>query len=587
MKPILDSQQRQAVETDSKRALVISGAGAGKTRTLVERIAYLIEEKNVSPFEVAAFSFTRKASNELKERLHERIGNQAYKCLSGTMHGIALNLIRRFGEFITVNPHNLTVYSEWESSYLLREVAIDMGIYKKKKWSPPKKQIDAMFNDYYDKGIEPLATDPLYGIFKAFLFRCKENNALVYGALLLGLDMLIPTLKKYLHIKHILCDEVQDNSPVQWSIINNMSKEFGASVFVVGDVSQSIYQWRNAVPEYLVEHAHEFDVYPLEMNYRSDKNIVDAANRLIEHNKMRLPLTMEAFEDAQSEIVQVDNVDSEGIVALIGSLSETAPDAKRAVLGRVHGILQKLSRLLEDEGIEHTYIGKKTALTNSENFRRFHAFFKLIVNPFDNFSFLLVHNLLGVTRETYDKIRVKASQEHKSHFQAWQELPGIFDFVSAHDEHGWTLKAAMVYVRTLTEKCGDDYFDEIESFVQSWIDDNPNGDIREYLEHLATWDLQDEMKEEQPLLTLLTGHAAKGCEWPTVIIAGTNEGLIPSKQAIKSGDIEAERRLFYTMITRAEDRLIITTRPTQKVNEKTGNITMEPVSRFIKEMQAT
>ena len=619
---MLNQQQKKAAETSSNQALVLAGAGSGKTRVLIERIAYLIEEKKVSPYEIMAFTFTRKAAGEIKSRLHERIGNMAYGCTLGTMHGIALNLIRRFGEFVTVNPHNLTVYSEWESTYLLREVAIDMGIYKKKKWSPPKKEIDAMFNEYYNTGIEPKAGDPLYGIFKAFMFRCKENNALTYGTLLIGFRALLDVgIKQYLHTRHLLVDEIQDINPLQWDIIGKIvgkdtpmktiaeavesgggfvdgdAKTSGdgkgwnakADLFIVGDISQSIYEWRGAVPEYLTEIASGFDVYRIENNYRSDANIVHAANRLIEHNEMRLPLTMVPFEDAQSEIMEIANVDSKALVKFIKTLIENSPDTKQAVLARVHNLLAKVSRLLEDEGIEHTYIGKKTALTNSEDFRRFHAFFKLIVNKFDNFSYLLVHNLLGVSRETYNNIRVKASQEHKSHFQAWQELPGIFDFATAHDEHGWTLKAATIYTREVIESRfnghgKEDSLNDILNFVLSWIEDNPSGDIRDYLEWLATFDVTDELTEEQPMLSLMTIHSCKGLEFPTVIIFGANEGFVPSHQAIKAGDIEGERRLMYVAVTRAEDRLIITTRPEQSEDKK-GNVKLTPKSRFIGEMK--
>jgi len=587
---MLNQQQKEAAETSSNQVLVLAPPGSGKTATITERAAYLIEQKQVSGYELLLLTFTRRASREMRERLHKRVGNQAYKMTIGTFHAVALNLLNRFGELIGFQKEYSTVYGNFEEQYLIKDVARDMGYYDGKRWKKIKKgQIDAIFADYYHRGIEPGPAAPGYDFFKAFVFRCRENNSFTYGSLLIGLRSLLPKISQYLHWKHIITDESQDTDPLQWSIIRQIQDLCEATLFCVSDTDQAIYGFRGADTGYLIRHQHEFDIHELKTNYRSDANIVNAANRLIEHNTDRLEKTMAPNLVSMLEILEIPNVDSEGLVKVIKTLIENSPDTKRAVLGRVHGILQKLSRLLEEEGIDHTYIGKKTALTNSEDFRRFHAFFKLIVNPFDNFSFLLAHTLLGVSRETYGKIRVAASQEHKSHFQVWQELPGIFNFASAHDEHGWELKATMAYVGlTIKERfvgCADDSTEEIESFVQAWIDDNPNGDIRDYMEWLATFDIQDEMAEEQPLLTLLTGHAAKGCEWPTVIIAGTNEGLIPSKQAIKSGDIEAERRLFYTMITRAEDRLIITTRPTEKVNEYTGAISLEPVSRFINEMK--
>ena len=140
----LDTQQQQAVETDSRKALVIAGAGSGKTRTLTERIAYLIEKKKVSPYEICAFTFTRKASQEMKSRLEARIGNQAHKVQMGTMHALGLSMLHRFGDILGLKAKNITVYCEWESAYLLKDIATDMGIYKK-SWNPRKKDIDAVF----------------------------------------------------------------------------------------------------------------------------------------------------------------------------------------------------------------------------------------------------------------------------------------------------------------------------------------------------------------------------------------------------------------------------------------------------------
>ena len=288
----LDPQQKKAVITESKKVLVISGAGSGKTRVLTERIAYLIEQKKVSPYEILAFTFTRRAAGEMNSRLENRIEGKAHKVTMSTMHALGLNMIHKFGETIGLRNKTVTVYSEWEESYLLKEVAIELGIFKKTWKIPKKKVIDPMFAAYYERGIEPTRFDPGYGLFKAFIHRCKENNALTYGALLIGLEMLIPTMAKYLHYRHILVDEVQDIDPLQWQIINKLCAAFNASLFTVGDIDQSIYSFRGAVPEYLIEHQDKFNIYRIETNYRSDAYIVQGANNLISHNQDRLEKTM-------------------------------------------------------------------------------------------------------------------------------------------------------------------------------------------------------------------------------------------------------------------------------------------------------
>ena len=241
-----------------------------------------------------------------------------------------------------------------------------------------------------------------------FLARCRENNALTYGSLLVGLRFLIPTLAKYLHVRHILVDEIQDIDPLQWAIINEMVSSFKANLFVVGDIDQSIYEFRGAVPRYLVDHSGDFDIYRLEANYRSMPEIVCAANRLIEHNQDRITKTMRATREAPDlapESVQVENnIQSEGIVAMANT--RHCKEASVAILARKHSLLGKIDRLMEEAGIPHTYIGKTTTLTNSEPFRRFHAFLKLAVNPFDNFSFLLIRDIIGLSREEYGRIRL-------------------------------------------------------------------------------------------------------------------------------------------------------------------------------------
>jgi len=570
----LDSQQTAAVLTDSKRALVLAGAGSGKTRVLIERIAYLLEEQKVSPYEIVAFTFTRRAAGEISSRLADRIGNKTYRISMGTMHALALSMINRFGEIIGLKSKAVTVYSQWEEDFLLKDVAQDMGIHNGKTWKVPKKDIDKVFSRYYQQGIEPDENSPLSPLFHALIQRCRENNSLSYGGLLIGLRLLIPTMAQYLHIKHILVDETQDLDALQWSIVNEMCAAFKASLYVVGDTDQSIYSFRGAVPEYLVDHQSEFDIYRLETNYRSMPEIVTAANSLIEHNHDRITKTMTAALNSfpfYGHRIMMD-MDSASIVNLF---VEDPADRPIAILARTHSLLQKIDRLMTEAEIPHNYIGKTTALTNSEHFRRFHAFLKLTVNPYDNFSFLLIKDIIGVTREEYSAIRVKAAEEGKSHFDVWKEMYEEWKFYNGED---FTLNDIVTCLNS-------DYPDlspEAVAFIKKWCNDH-NGDVTEYLNWLATYDLQDEINKDDPKegITLLTIHAAKGLEWPVVIVAGCNEGILPSKQAIAANDVEAERRLAYVAWTRAQDQLILAVRP--EVTENGTRIYESPVSRFIGE----
>ncbi len=305
--------------------------------------------------------------------------------------------------------------------------------------------------------------------------------------------------------------------------------------------------------------------------------MVQAANNLIEHNRNRLEKTMVADKDLGRKIETVEDMDSSRIAGLLAFYNHRA-----AVLARNHFMLEKLSRLLDESNIKHEYIGKKTALTRSENFRRFHAFLKLIVNPFDNFSFLLIRDYIGVSFDDYKEIRIKAVEEYKSHFKAWLSM----DSEDSENWVEWFKVSERGDISTVIDWMKDVEFGfdsgEIFDFLYVWILDNYDKTIDDYLNWLATFDLQDEIKEEPENLQLMTIHAAKGLEWPTVIIAGLNEGIFPSRQSINKNDLEDERRLAYVAFTRAEDQLILTSRPFEKDDEL---FIKNPVSRFIAESQ--
>ena len=576
----LDTQQQAAIKTTSPRALVLAGAGSGKTRVLIERIAWLIETQKVSPTEIMAFSFTRKASGEIRDRLKERIGGKASGVQMGTMHGLALEFIHRFGEAIGLRPANVTVYGDWESGYLLADVAQEMSAKK-----PALKVAKEALERYYQTGEEPKEDDPGRDLFMVFLARCRENNSLTYGTLLVGLRLLLPTLAKYLHVRHILVDEIQDIDPLQWAIINEMVFAFKANLFVVGDIDQSIYEFRGAVPKYLVDHAEEFDIYRLEANYRSVPSIVEAANRLIEHNQDRITKTMRATREIGGALAVLMAVSSEQIFAISKGIKEIdgvryVPESIEvggpvAILARKHSLLGKIDRLMEEAGIPHTYIGKTTALTNNEPFRRFHAFLKLAVNPFDNFSFLLIRDIIGLSREEYGRVRLDAADKGRSHFQVFI---GNTDFLKFQVYFDNTLSGFAEYVNSAYP----DLSPESLAFIQKWTSEHSD-DIASYLDWLATFDVQDELKGEIEGITLSTIHAAKGLEWPVVIVAGCNEGIIPARPN-DPDEIEGERRLMYVAMTRAMDQLMLTVRPTEST-DAVGRVHKSPESRFIMELQ--
>lgn len=581
----LDPQQLEAVQTESSMALVLAGAGSGKTRVLVERIAHLIEEKHVSATEIVAFTFTRKAAGEMRERLEARLGSAAHGLTVGTMHALALNLLRRFGELSGLRPDNITVYSQWEESFLLREVAAEIGALRGKTWKIPKHLVDEMFQACYANGIAPHENHEAYNLFHAFFSRCRENNALTYGGLLLGLKGLLPKIEQYLQWEHILVDETQDLDSLQWDCFLSLKNRLKASLFCVGDVDQCLYAFRGADPYFLVENQDRFDIYRLESNYRSGSGIVVAANNLIAHNENRIPKTMRATVESVLDVHVWPGMDSAAIAEECTDLVFTDPSSI-AVLARTHRLLAKLAQELEARGVPHVYIGKKAALTNSEPFRRFHAFLKLLVNPYDNFAFMLIKDLIGLTNEEYGRVRLKAVEEGKSHLQAWQETAeGMYAEFFRTVMFRESLLHSQMEIGTWAKEWGWelDTVKDIDRLILSCPTANNGGSIKAYLDWLATYDIQDEIEEKEAEgVKLMTVHAAKGLEWPMVVVAACNEGILPSKRATDQDDIEAERRLMYVAMTRARDNLILAVRPEIK-EDRAGRKHHTPVSRFVAE----
>jgi len=573
----LDQQQLAAATTKSNMALVISGPGSGKTRVIVERAAYLIEECKVAPSEILLVTFTRHAAGEMRTRLEERVGAKAYGVTVGTFHALALNLLHRFGELIGFNTKS-TVYGAFEEEYLLKDVAEELGIFTGKSWKIKKADIAAVFGKYYQEGIEPEKGDPVYDLFIAYCARCKQNNSFTFGSLLTGLKLLLPQIHQYLQWKHIVLDEAHDTDRLQWEILMSLRDYCKASLFVVADLDQAIYQWRGACPEYLLQHQDEFEIYRLESNYRSVPSIVEASNRLISHNVDRITKTMVATRfpatEGPSAVLLRKDADSEAIAGILQNEILTFGGCEGwAVLGRNHFLLGKLSRLLDEKGVKHEYIGRTTALTNSEAFRRYHAFLKLTINPYDNFSFLLIKDIVGVSRDDYGRIRIAAAETGRSHFEVFL---GNTEYLQYKALLGCFLSECCEWIDSAFPELSP----EASSFVHNWEKEHPDS-IEEYLNWLALWDLQDEIKKEAAGIVLMTGHAAKGLQFPVVIIAGANEGIIPSKQSIANEEIESERRLFYVMITRAQDQVVVSCRPEK--TEKEGRIYESPASRFIGE----
>ena len=537
----------------------------------------------------------------MRERLEKRLGTKASRITLGTMHSIALNLLKRFGEALGYRPAEITVYSSWEEQELIKEAGRMLGFYNGRGWKKiSKKDFDKALETHYAYGLPFLLSDAgqeSFDLYRTMQQLCRENNALTYGRLLLDFRRILPFACRYLNWRHILVDEAQDLNHLQWDIVYDLQKcsSGSACLFAAGDQDQSIYEWRGALPDELTRIAERADVYKLESNYRSGSEIVAAGNAVISHNEYRIPKTMLPVRDEPGAVNIWTDMDSAGLVEKI---SRTPTNAPMAVLARNHALLAKLSTILADKGIEHAYIGQKSKLTSTELFRRFHAFLKLLVNPHDNFSFMLVKDLIGLSDKDYQDIRTMAASSGQSHLQAYcREHENPFaQFFQGHGsgQNLYSLAGAALQIQYMAEGASPypsagwgwsiEKIMEVTGFIWSFLAQHPNSTVKDYLDWLATYDIQDEIQEDsQDTITLATIHAAKGLQWPTVIVAGCNEGTLPSKRVIDNEGVEAERRLAHVAWTRAENQLVLTVRPEVKISRDGTGRRHTPRSRFISE----
>jgi len=257
-----------------------------------------------------------------------------------------------------------------------------------------------------------------------------------------------------------------------------------------------------------------------------------------------------------------------------------------AVLSRNHKDLNELAEEMDKHGMDYNQIGKKQRLINSEEFRRLIAFLKLIVNPYDNFSFLLIRDIMSIDAEEYAGIRLEAAKTGKSHFQTWlkskNNRQGFINFFTR--KFGSFEECINLLEFLVITSWNELYFLGSLDFLKSWLPDHPDSTISSFLRWLYVFDLQDEIQRDKSMVQLMTIHAAKGLEFKTVILISANDGIIPSRQSIKADDIEPERRLFYVAITRAKDLLIATTKPDMLYAGQDKTISIPP-SIFLNEMQ--
>lgn len=640
----LNEAQRAAVEYIDGPSLVIAGAGSGKTRVLTYKIAYLLSQ-GMKPWSIMALTFTNKAAREMKERIGKLVGNDlAQHLYMGTFHSIFSRILRAEAEHIGFN-NNFTIYDESDSRSLIKAIVKEMGLDDKKykpaavhaKISMAKNNLMSAAAYDSDAAIfeqNKRAQMPEVGkIFVAYVQRCKQANAMDFDDLL---TLTYQLFREHEDIRHkyaarfdyVLVDEYQDTNHVQMSIVMQLCQE-KQRVCAVGDDSQSIYSFRGANIDNILNYQRQFQgtrLFKLEQNYRSTQTIVEAANSLIKHNRNQIPKDVFS-ENAKGEKIQYKPAYSDKEEAAI-----VAKDVKRirredgcqysdfAILYRTNAQSRSFEEEFRKQGIPYRIYGGLSFYQRKE-IKDIIAYFRLVANPDDEEAIKRIINYpaRGIGATTVLKI---ADCAHQNQVSFWEVIgaPERYELavtkgtmnkletfrllISSFIERAQTtdvyelgdaiIKESGISQDIMSGKDADnlarqenleEFLSGMSAFVEERREEGRFDELflQDYLQDVALLtDADSDGDKDEPRVSLMTVHAAKGLEFPTVFVVGLEENIFPSPLSAASlRELEEERRLLYVAITRAEKHCILTN---AKNRWRYGKMEFDNPSRFIDEI---
>ena len=643
----LNDAQRAAVEYIDGPSLVIAGAGSGKTRVLTYKIAYLLSQ-GMKPWSIMALTFTNKAAREMKERIGKLVGDDlAQHLYMGTFHSIFSRILRAEAEHIGFN-NNFTIYDESDSRSLLKAIIKEMGLDDKTyKPAAVHARISMAKNNLvtaeaYDSDPAILeqnkrAKMPAIGkIYVAYVQRCRQANAMDFDDLLMLTFQLFrdheEIRQKYAgRFDYILVDEYQDTNHVQMSIVMQLCKE-KLRVCAVGDDSQSIYSFRGANIDNILNYQKQLpgtQLFKLEQNYRSTQTIVEAANSLIHHNRNQIQKEVFSKND-KGEKIQYKPAYSDKEEALI--VAKNIQRIKRqddcgydqfAILYRTNAQSRSFEEEFRKQGIPYRIYGGLSFYQRKE-IKDIIAYFRLVANPDDEEAFKRIINYpaRGIGAATVTKI---ADCAHQNQVSFWDVIGNIEHYglnvnkgaqtklenfrllISSFIDRSHTLDVyelgdAIIRESRISEdimsgKNADDlarqenleeFLSGMQTFVAGRQEEGRMDEayLTDYLQDVALLtDADSEGEKDEPRVSLMTIHAAKGLEFATVFVVGLEENIFPSPlAAISVRELEEERRLLYVAITRAEKHCILTN---AKNRFRYGKMEFDNPSRFIDEIDAS
>jgi DNA helicase II / ATP-dependent DNA helicase PcrA len=628
----LNPEQQNAVKTTDGPLLIMAGAGSGKTRVLTHRIAYLMVEKRVNPYNILAITFTNKAAKEMRERIHKMMGGAADEVWISTFHSMCVRILRRDIDRIGFN-RNFTILDTTDQQSVVKAILKDKNLDPKK--NDPRAILGAISSakneligpeafakeagDYFGKIISDVYTE--------YQRRLRRNSALDFDDLIMMTIQLferVPEVLEYYQRKfqYVHVDEYQDTNRAQYMLVKHLSSRF-QNLCVVGDSDQSIYGWRGADIANILSFEKDYPnakVILLEQNYRSTKRILQAANKVIDNNQNRKAknLWTENHEGPKICYFRADSEHGEAQF-VTGKIRELVKNENRkysdfAILYRTNAQSRVMEEVLLKSNIEYAIVGGIKFYARKE-IKDIICYLKLIANPDDDISFVRVVNVpkRGVGSSSLDKLAGFAQLHDMSLFQALEsiELIGLSpkitkalvefrDLIKGYSQMQEFLTVTEL-VEEVLEKSGYrqmlieeksieaqsrlENIDELLSVTKSFEESNEEKTLIAFLTDLALVadiDSLDEEGQKSEAVVLMTLHSAKGLEFPVVFLMGLEEGVFPhSRSLMEESEMEEERRLAYVGITRAEHQLFLTN---AQMRTLFGRTSANPQSRFIKEI---
>ncbi|BDG34372.1 DNA helicase PcrA [Saccharococcus caldoxylosilyticus] len=629
----LNKEQQAAVKTTEGPLLIMAGAGSGKTRVLTHRIAYLMAEKHVAPWNILAITFTNKAAREMKERVQALLGGAAEEVWISTFHSMCVRILRRDIDRIGIN-RNFSILDTTDQLSVIKNILKEKNI-DPKKFEPrtilgtissaknelltPEK-FAKRASSYYEK----IVSD----VYEEYQQRLLRNHSLDFDDLIMTTIQLferVPEVLEYYQYKfqYIHIDEYQDTNHAQYMLVKMLAARF-QNICVVGDADQSIYRWRGADIQNILSFERDYPnakVILLEQNYRSTKRILQAANEVIENNINRKPKRLWTENPEGKKIVYyeaMNEADEAQFVA--GKIKEYVDGGKRrysdfAILYRTNAQSRIIEEVFLKSNIPYQIVGGLKFYDRKE-IKDILAYLRVIANPNDDISLLRIINVpkRGVGASSLDKIVRYASENELSIFEALAELEhiGLSARIAAsllefrRQLEQWAQLQEYVSVTELVEEVLDksgyremlkaentleaqsrlENIDEFLSVTKHFENVSEDKSLIAFLTDLALISDIDQLNEangnSEDSVVLMTLHSAKGLEFPVVFLIGMEEGIFPHNRSLDDEDeMEEERRLAYVGITRAEEELFLTS---AQMRTLFGNIHVNPVSRFIREI---